>query len=129
MQRRHMIVLLASAAIGGSNALQASQTGEQGQCNQDHVAWVVEVMERMATIKPGMTRKKLLTVFATEGGLSTPLQRTFASRDCPYFQVDVEFQAVGRPDLDEDGRVTSIEDGEDRILTMSRPYLEFHLND
>jgi hypothetical protein len=47
----------------------------------------------METIKPGMTREELLKVFATEGGLSTGLNRTFVSRDCPYFKVDVEFEA------------------------------------
>jgi hypothetical protein len=83
----------------------------------------------MQTIKPGMTRKTLLTVFTTEGGLSTGLQRTFVSRDCPYFKIDVEFQAVGRPDRDENGRVTLVEGDEDIILKVSRPYLEFSVAD
>jgi hypothetical protein len=43
-----------------------------------------------------MTRETPLTVFTTEGGLSTGLVRTFVSRDCPYFKVDVEFQAAGQ---------------------------------
>ena len=61
------------------------------------LAWVAQVLKRMQTIRPGMTREKLLTIFTTEGGLSTPLERKFVSRDCPYFKVDIEFQAVGRP--------------------------------
>jgi hypothetical protein len=36
MQRRRVFVLLASAAIGGANALQASPTGSQGHCSQAH---------------------------------------------------------------------------------------------
>ena len=83
----------------------------------------------MQTIKPGMTRQDLLTVFTHEGGLSTGLQRTFVSRDCPYFKVDVEFQAVGRPDRDESGRVTLVEDDRDIILRISKPYLEFSVLD
>jgi hypothetical protein len=48
-----------------------------------------------------------------EGGLSTGLQRTFVSRDCRYFKVDVEFRAVGRPDRPR-------EDSWDIILKISR---------
>jgi hypothetical protein len=50
-----------------------------------------------------MTRKDLLRVFTTESGISTALRRTFVDRDCPYFKVDVEFTAVGRPNRDRDG--------------------------
>ena len=83
----------------------------------------------MQTIKPGMTREALLTVFTTEGGLSTGLRRTFVSRDCPYFKVDVEFQAVGRPNRDGDERVTLVEGSQDIILKISRPYLQFSILD
>ncbi len=83
----------------------------------------------MQTIMPGMTREALCRIFKTEGGLSTGLQRTFVSRDCPYFKVDVEFQAVGRPDRDENGRVTLAEDSSDLILKISRPYLQFSILD
>jgi len=89
------------------------------------MAWVTEVLKRMQTITPSMTREALYRVFKTEGGLSTGLQRTFVSRDCPYFKVDVEFKAVGRPDRDENGRGTLVEDGKDLILKISTPYLQF----
>jgi hypothetical protein len=128
MQRR-VFVLLAFAAIGAATALEASLTGDQGQCSQSHVDWVAEVLKSMQRIKPGITRKALLAVFRTEGGLSTGLHRTFVSRDCPYFKVDVEFQAVGRPDRDEEGRVTLVEANEDTILKVSTPYLQFSVVD
>ena len=86
-------------------------------------------LEKMETVKPGMTRDDLLHVFKTEGGLSTALHRTFVSRDCAYFKVDVEFQAVGRPDRDSDGRVTQEEDARDIIVKISRPYLQFSIAD
>jgi hypothetical protein len=76
-----------------------------------------------------MTRKLLLRVFTTEGGLSTGLQRTFVSRDCPYFKIDVEFKAVGRPNRNEDGGVTLVEGNEDIILKASVPYLQFSVMD
>jgi len=83
----------------------------------------------METIKSGMTRFDLLKVFRTEGGLSTGLQRTFVSRDCPYFKVDVEFKAVARRDSDNAGFVTLLEDNRDIIVKISKPYLQFTIGD
>jgi hypothetical protein len=76
-----------------------------------------------------MTREDLLKVFTTEGGLSTGLRRTFVSRDCPYFKVDVQFEAVGRPSRDAGGRVTLEEGKQDIIVQISRPYLQFTVSD
>ena len=129
MERRRAVLLLAGAMVGGGSALQTSRVEGQGLASEAHRAWVVEVLTRMETIKPGMTRQTLLTVFTTEGGLSTPLRCTFVSRDCPNFKVDVEFRAVGRPDRDSDGRVTPVEGEEDVILNISRPYLQFSIMD
>jgi hypothetical protein len=70
-----------------------------------------------------------MKVFRTEGGFSTGLRRTFVSRECAYFKVDVEFRAVGRPDRDSDGRVTLEEDARDIIVKISRPYLQFAIAD
>jgi hypothetical protein len=117
------------AAIVGANSSQGAPQPVQARSPRDHVAWVAEVLKRMQTIKPGMTRETLLTVFTTEGGLSTGLWRTFVSRDCPIFKVHVEFQAVGRPNRDGNGRVTLVEDRRDVILTISRPYLQFSILD
>jgi hypothetical protein len=83
MQRRRVHTLLASAALGGAYVLEANPTVEQGQSYRAHMVWVAEVLKRMETIHPGMTRDALLTVFATEGGLSNGLRRTFVSRDVP----------------------------------------------
>jgi hypothetical protein len=129
MQRRRAILLLAGASVGGSRGLRASAMSDPGQGSEAYVAWVAEVLTRIQTIKPGMTRKALLTVFTTEGGLSTDLKRTFVSQGCPYFKVDVEFKSVGRPDRDANGRATFIEGEEDLILSVSRPYLEFGIYD
>jgi len=37
MQRRQVVLLLASAAIGGSSSLQALPLGDQAQSNRDHM--------------------------------------------------------------------------------------------
>jgi hypothetical protein len=129
MQRRRVFPLLASAALVGATALRANPATDRSQCSQSHVDWVTKVLERMQTVKPGFTRKALLAVFTTEGGLSTGLGRTFVSQDCPFFKVDVEFNAVGRPNRDENGRVTLVEADEDIILKVSTPYLQFSVMD
>lgn len=133
--KRLALIVLAGATLGGS---QGSWTAEPGipaytpeqlgmirytSRQQEHIDWVGEVAGRMQGIRPGMTRKQLLEVFTTEGGLSTGLQRTYVSRDCPWFKVDVEFEAVGRPPRDAVGRVTLVEAEEDRIVKISRPYV------
>jgi hypothetical protein len=76
----------------------------------------------MLTVKQGMTRGDLLKIFTTEGGLSNRWVRTYVSRDCRYFKVDVKFQRV-------DGQVTSTEDNHDVIRDISRPYLQFTIAD
>jgi hypothetical protein len=75
MQRRRVAALLASAVIGGASVLQAGPTGNQRQSSESHIAWVADVLENMQTIKPGMTRKTLLKVFTTEGGLSPMVKK------------------------------------------------------
>src|ERR1700680_1869213 len=118
VRRIVLFTLLSCIAIGLFALIQArSQAGEAS--SQDHVMWVADVLKRMQTIKPGMTRVDLLKVFTTEGGLSTGLQRTYVSRDCPMFKVDVQFKAVGRPGHDVNGRVTLVEGSQDVIVKIS----------
>ncbi len=126
MRRRGMFKLLARAALGFGAA---KSLDAQPQPAHDYVDWVREVLQRMQTIVPGMTREMLYQVFTTEGGLSTGLQRTFVSRDCPYFKVDVQFQPIGRSDRDGNGRVTLVEDNRDIVLKISTPYLQFSIMD
>ena len=128
MPYRLLALALLSTALIGPDALHATPSRIQTP-SADHVSWVANVLKRMEAIKPGMTREDLLVMFTTEGGMSSALQRTFVSRDCPYFKVDVQFEAVGRPTRDDSGRVTRKEDSRDRIAQISRPYLQFSIID
>lgn len=114
-----LVFLLSTAFVSGR-----AQPPEQPMPNPDRVTWVAQCLQHIGSIKSGMTREQLLTVFTVEGGISTGLQRTFVSQDCPYFKVDVTFRAVGRPERDSDGRVTLVEDSGDIIVSISRPYLQ-----
>jgi hypothetical protein len=125
-----LLAMLSGAAVGGAISVRDMHQQSRMQAfEKDHTAWVAESLKRMQTIKPGMTRTDLLKVFTTEGCLSTGLQRTFVSQECPYFKVDVEFEAVGRPSRDDNGRVTLVEGSQDIIVKISRPYLEFSIMD
>ena len=127
MHRRRALGLFA-AALGVSVSSQAHAFADPESC-PEQVGWVAKVMEEMETIKVGDTRKSLLRVFTTEGGLSTSLEHTYVSQDCPLFKIDVKFHTTGRPERDPDGRETSVESDEDIITALSRPYLAFPVYD
>lgn len=77
-----------------------------------HMQWVSNVLAWIATVKPGMTRQDLLSVFTTEGGLSTRMHRTYVLKQCPTIKVDVEFSISGN-------------EAEDKITQISKPYLDY----
>jgi hypothetical protein len=124
-----VLILLSVVTMSVSSAFRRAHPVTQAPCTLDHEAWVTRALEKMETIKPGMTRGELLAVFQPQGGLSPALHRTFISRDCIYFKVDVDFDAVGRPSRDENGRMTSVEDNRDIIVQISRPYIQFAITD
>jgi hypothetical protein len=97
--------------------------------SQEQTRWIADSLREMQKIKAGMTRADLLKVFTAEGGLSTGLGRTYVYRGCPYIKVDVEFEPVGRPARDAEGRVTLMEAADDVIKRMSKPYLEWSVVD
>ncbi len=123
MIRRIFVLLLVSIiVVGGSASFRPAQSASSDPCKQDHAAWLTHVLEKMETIKPGMTRWDLLHVFRTEGGPrfrneggpATGLRETFVSQDCRYFKIDVEFKPWSF-DLP----------NQDVIVTVSKPYVQF----
>jgi len=123
-----VFVSLFVATIGAPGSIWSTRSSQSPRADE-YREWVGKTLEKMETIHPGMTREDLLRVFTMEGGLSNGLRRTYVSQECPYFKVDVEFEAVGRPDQDEDGRVTLVEDRQDVIVKISRPYVAFSILD
>lgn len=85
----------------------------------EHMQWISSVLTWTADIKPGMTRKDLLRVFAEEGGISTRTQRTYALKRCSYIHVDVEFSPAAN------GKDQAHEMLSDKILKISKPYLDY----
>jgi hypothetical protein len=110
--------------------LTVSMLSAQGyQESQKQTEWIANSLKEMQKIKVGMTRADLLKVFTVEGGWSTGLDRTYVYRGCEYIKVDVEFQPVGRPAKDGEGRVTLVESDGDVIKKISKPYLDWSVMD
>lgn len=128
--RRTVLGLVGVAGIcGATTAAFASTLDDNRQSSCDHIAWVVECLERMLTITPGMTRIQLMNTFSTEGGLSTAEQRTFVSRDCPYFKVNVKFHRATNSVIDGTQSELLEESDNDVIASISGPFLQFSIMD
>jgi hypothetical protein len=126
-RRQFLKSLAAFSLVGGATALSSSP--DDSGSSSDHVAWVGESLKRMMTVRPGMNREQLMRVFSTEGGISMVLQRTFVSRDCPYFKVDVTFHRAKGFDANASQDQWMQERDDDLIDRVSRPYLQFSIMD
>jgi hypothetical protein len=93
------------------------------ELTQERRQWIAKVLRQIGKIKPGMRRKDLLTVFTTEGGLSTRTQRTYVHTECPYIKVNVRFKVVSAESLELN------EDPDDIIESISQPYLAWGVMD
>jgi hypothetical protein len=120
MDRRKVFALLGAATVSCDALPRLAAQCADGAA-RDNTIWVQKVLQRMQSIKPGMTRKHLDMVFTSEGGLSEVDKRTYRSQDCTYFAVDVKFRLVSRNQTEQ---TTSFENPQDRILTISPPYLK-----
>jgi hypothetical protein len=115
-----LLLLLVTGIAPAQKSIGPTQRGSE--IDAGHKKWIDSVLRSILPIKPGGTRKDLLKVFTEEGGLSTRTQRTYVYRHCPYIKVDVQFAAVGNDD-------GSAEMREDRIVAISRPYLDYSTMD
>ena len=86
--------------------------------NETHNAWLARSLQEIQTVKVGMTRGQLLKLFTTEGGISNRTMRKYVYRGSPHIKVDVQFERAG---ASREGREES---QDDKIVSISRPYLE-----
>lgn len=101
----------------GPAQLQDESVPVGDEFNQERTKWIAKALRQIEKIKPGMKRQDLLTVFTTEGGISTRFQRTYVYSECPYIKVDVRFKAATH---ESNGMG---EDADDIIDSISQPYL------
>ena len=114
------IALFCVVALG---AAAQSESRQASEIDFEHTDWIASVMSSISTIKVGMTRADLMILFTTEGGLeffsATTSERKYVYRQCPYIKVDVKL-AIASPDQ---------ELPTDKIIAISRPYLELSIMD
>lgn len=115
-----LLLMLATAIVLAQKSI---PTRYRSEVDLEHTKWIDSVMRSILTIKPGATRKDLLEVFTEEGGISSRTRRTYVYKQCPYIKVDVVFAPVGN----EDKSLTEMP--EDKVTTISRPYLEYSVTD
>jgi len=84
---------------------------------QQRTLWIAKALKQIDSIHPGMSRRELQSTLTTEVGISTREQRTYVYKGCPYIKVDVVFSDAGATEA------------EDRIVSISRPYLTFSIMD
>jgi hypothetical protein len=116
-----LLLLVATAIV--SSAQRSIPGRQSSEMDVEHTKWIDGVMRSILTIKPGATRKDLLTIFTEGGGISSRTHRKYVYKQCPYIKVDVEFAPIGKQDQ------PFIEMPEDKVITISRPYLEYGIFD
>ena len=121
--RKIGLMSFASVAVLSSSISFLSVAQSQDAQIQELTQWVATSLKEIETIKVGMTRADLLKVFTEEGGLSTRTWQRYVYHECPYFKVDVEFELVG---VGEDKLRKS---QEDKIIKISKPFLEWSISD
>jgi hypothetical protein len=65
IRRLFVLTSLSIIFIGSSLFVPPTQSASQEPCAQDHSAWMTNALEKIESIKPGMTRQDLLKVFKT----------------------------------------------------------------
>jgi len=115
------VALLALSTLTSGSALTCPS--KMPRNSDSHTEWLARSLREIQSVKVGMTRRELLGVFTTEGGLSSRTIRKYIYRGSPYIKVDVEFERIGGS---RDSRPESLDD---KIIKISRPYLENPISD
>jgi hypothetical protein len=123
MARVLCILLLVVAASSLAAQKSSGDQSASPKTDKEHTEWIASVLRSVDAIQPGMTRKELSSMFVEQGGgLWSRSQRAYVFRQCPYIKIDVKFAPVpkGGP-FDEQP--------EDKIVEVSRPYLQYFVSD
>src|SRR5437870_13122396 len=81
IRRLFMLLLVSIIVVGGSASFRPAQSASSDPCKQDHAAWLTQVLEKMESIKQGMTRWDLLHVFRTEEGVRPMFRKAGHQQD------------------------------------------------
>jgi len=118
MSKRMWVALLISIPL--TAVLAQDVATDQRTIDQEHTQWIQRVLRTISNIKPGMTRQSLSRSFEGDGGMQFRSNGRYAYKHCHYIKIDIEFSNVDDgPDFSPD----------DKIVKVSRPYLEYPISD
>jgi hypothetical protein len=113
-----LAAIMVMCVVGLNVSAQTQLSPSHSEFDIAHTDWVNSVLLSIQTIKVGMRRADLSRMFTTEGGISWPSRRTYVYRQCPYIKIDVKFDVISGVELQND-----------KIVEISRPYLEWSIAD
>ncbi|MGH9496765.1 MAG: hypothetical protein ACRD3B_17335 [Candidatus Sulfotelmatobacter sp.] len=121
MRRLLALALLSTIALVGASAQQGNPDAKSVvSIDQEHTHWLEQVMQSIATIKPGMTRRQMLRLLTSEGGLYSRREGRYVYKQCPLIKVTVKFEPIDEGMDFNPG---------DKIVEISKPFLEFAIAD
>lgn len=102
-------------AVGASAQQSKTDAKPDLSIDEEHTHWIEQVMQSIATIKPGMTRRQMLRLLASEGGLYSRREGRYVYKQCPLIKVTVKFEPIDQGMDFSPG---------DKIIEVSKPFLE-----
>ena len=96
---------------------------EYKRADKKDCEFVEKSMEEISTIKIGMKREDVSRIFHQDGGISGLTEQRFVYGKCELIKVDVKFSPAAKK-----GK-TAADNPEDKILEISKPYLERPFSD
>ena len=118
MKTALVVLVLCSAVIAVPPA-----RAESDQARSERRAWLERCIKDFQSIKPGLTRGQVDKLLRHDGGLMQATHWRYRHPDCDYFKVDVDYAM--KPDA-AGGFVAS---ANDRVVAVSKPYLEWPIDD
>lgn len=118
MQRIYIIFSIALAVILITGFQSRTSQKQKSNCQ-----FLEESLKNISEIKVGMTRKEVLKIFGEEGGIASRTQNHYVYNECSFIKVDVKFEPVGN----EKDKVS--ESPDDKLIEISKPYIEYAIND
>lgn len=121
---RVLCILLLVVAVASLTAQETSGDPNASlKAEKEHSEWIESVLDSVDAIQPGMTRKELSSMFVEQGGGPwSRSQRAYVFKQCPYIKIDVKFALVAKGGPFD-------EQPEDKIVEVSRPYLQYFVSD
>lgn len=123
MARILCVLLLVVAASSLAAQKSSGDQSASPKADKEHTEWIESVLRSVDAIQPGMTRKELSSMFVEQGGgLWNRSQRVYIFRQCPYIKIEVRFAPVPKGGPND-------ELPEDKIVEVSKPYLQYFVAD